>query len=94
MSLALIQTIPAVIHTHDKSDRTADAGLTNAELTNAELTNVELTNVELTEAGLKRNSPLDKQINGQITRQKDKRTDHLAHKNQTFPLINILPKED
>jgi len=79
MSLALIQTIPAVIHTHDKSDRTADA---------------ELTNVELTEAGLKRNSPLDKQINGQITRQKDKRTDHLAHKNQTFPLINILPKED
>ena len=89
MSLALIQTIPAVIHTHDKSDRTADAGLTNAELTN-----VELTNVELTEAGLKRNSPLDKQINGQITRQKDKRTDHLAHKNQTFPLINILPKED
>jgi len=89
MSLALIQTIPAVIHTHDKSDRTADAGLTNAELTNAELTNV-----ELTEAGLKRNSPLDKQINGQITRQKDKRTDHLAHKNQTFPLINILPKED
>ena len=89
MSLALIQTTPAVIHTHDKSDRTADAGLTNAELTN-----VELTNVELTEAGLKRNSPLDKQINGQITRQKDKRTDHLAHKNQTFPLINILPKED
>jgi len=89
MSLALIQTIPAVIHTHDKSDRTADAGLTNAELTN-----VELTNVELTEAGLKRNSPLDKQINGQITRQKDKRTDHLAHKNQTFPLINIPPKED
>ena len=79
MSLALIQTTPAVIHTHDKSDRTADAGLTN---------------VELTEAGLKRNSPLDKQINGQITRQKDKRTDHLAHKNQTFPLINILPKED